>query len=147
MAPDSELKAKLAELVAIVPLGPEVIVVVGGDGVDREGPGRGGAGVGGGVGCPDREGVGALGEGAVALRRGAVRVGGAVELAFELAPDSELKAKLGRVGLIVPLGPEVIVVVGATVSTVKLRLAGEPVLVAESVARTEKVWEPSASEP
>ncbi len=44
-------------------------------------------------------------------------------------------------------GPEVIVVGGGVVSTVKVRVAGEPVLVAESVARTEKVWEPSASEP
>ncbi len=65
----------------------------------------------------------------------------------KLAPDSELKAKLAELVAIVPLGPEVIVVVGATVSTVKVRVAAEPVLVAESVARTEKVWEPSASEP
>jgi hypothetical protein len=41
-------------------------------------------------------------------------------------------------------GPESIVVSGAVVSTVQVRVAGEEsVLPALSVARTENVWEPS----
>ena len=47
--------------------------------------------------------------------------------------------------LVGPGGPELIVVWGPTVSTVKLREAGlGSVLPAGSVARTSKVWAPSA---
>ena len=43
-------------------------------------------------------------------------------------------------------GPDVIVVVGATVSIVSVRVTGEAsVLPAASLARTENVWVPSAS--
>ena len=48
---------------------------------------------------------------------------------------------------VAPLGPEVIVVSGATVSTVKERVAGEATTPAGSVARTQKVYAPSASGP
>ena len=49
--------------------------------------------------------------------------------------------------LVGPEGPESIWVWGAAVSTVKLCAAGVgSVLPTESVARTSKVWEPSASE-
>ncbi len=47
-----------------------------------------------------------------------------------------------------PVGPLVIVVSGAAVSTVKLRVAGDgSTLPAVSVARTRNVYEPSASGP
>ena len=47
----------------------------------------------------------------------------------------------------VPEGPELIVVFGGVVSTVKLREAGVwSVFPTASVARTSKVWSPSASE-
>ncbi len=51
--------------------------------------------------------------------------------------------KVGVVSLVGPLGPVSIVVCGAVVSTVKLRVAGEASLLpAVSVARTSKVWGP-----
>jgi hypothetical protein len=61
-------------------------------------------------------------------------------------PSLEEKPKVGVLLLIVEpsLGPEVIVVSGAAVSTVKLRVA-VAVLPAASVARTRKVYEPSGS--
>ena len=60
-------------------------------------------------------------------------------------PDSlALKLKLGEASLVRPSGPEVIVVVGPTVSTVNSLLAAAPTLSAGSVAWTSKVWAPSA---
>ena len=61
----------------------------------------------------------------------------------------ELKLRLAVVEVVVPEGPELIVVSGAAVSaaacTVQLRVAGEAsVLPAASVALTEKAWEPMA---
>jgi hypothetical protein len=49
-----------------------------------------------------------------------------------------------EVAVVVPLGPPVIVVSGASVSTVKVRVAAVPsTLPAASIARTENVYEPS----
>jgi hypothetical protein len=73
---------------------------------------------------------------------------------WKLEPLSlELKSKLALVEVVVPDGPEEIVVSGAVLSTggagaatVQLRLAGEvSVLPAASVARTAKVWDPTAT--
>src|SRR5215207_6366536 len=51
----------------------------------------------------------------------------------------------GAVPDVVPVGPPVIVVSGAAVSTVNERVAGEPsTLPAPSVARTQNVYEPLA---
>ena len=56
--------------------------------------------------------------------------------------------KLGVVSLVTPLGPAVIVVSGAVVSTVNDRLAGVgSMLPAGSIARTSKVCAPSAQRP
>jgi hypothetical protein len=58
----------------------------------------------------------------------------------------EAKTNVGVESLVGPLGPEVNDVSGASVSTVKLRVAGLwSVFPAASVARTSKVWAPSAS--
>jgi hypothetical protein len=65
----------------------------------------------------------------------------------------ELKAKSAPVEVVVPEGPEPIVVSGGVVSaggvaacSVQLRVAGEgSVLPAASVAFTENEWEPTAS--
>src|SRR6266496_3923271 len=63
----------------------------------------------------------------------------------KLAPGSEEKPNDGEALVVSPEGPESIVVSGGAVSTVKLREAGVgSVLPAASVARTRKVWEPSA---
>ena len=60
-------------------------------------------------------------------------------------PSVELKEKLGVVPLDGSLGWAVIVVFGAAVSIVQVKLAGvASVLPAASVARTWKVCEPSA---
>ncbi len=60
-------------------------------------------------------------------------------------PSLELKPKLGEALLVGPEGPELIVVFGAWVSTVNARLAGlASVLPAASLARTSKLWAPSA---
>ena len=57
----------------------------------------------------------------------------------------DAKANVGVESLVGPLGPEVNDVSGASVSTVKLRVAGLwSVFPAASVARTSKVWAPSA---
>src|SRR5581483_5307400 len=65
----------------------------------------------------------------------------------KLDPDSEEEnAKVGVASLVVPAGPESIVVSGAVVSTVNVRESGvESVLPAWSVARTKIVCEPSFS--
>ena len=55
-----------------------------------------------------------LGAGAGGERAG--RGAGAVEANLKLAPGSELKAKLGSLSAVVPLGPELIVVSGGVVS-------------------------------
>ena len=72
----------------------------------------------------------------------------ASSLHSKVDPDSlELNSKAAAFSVIVPLGPESIVVSGAVMSrsTVKVRVAGEAsTLPAPSVARTEKVWEPLA---
>src|SRR5690349_6920466 len=61
------------------------------------------------------------------------------------APASlEVKAKVAPLESTVPLGAEVSVVSGATVSTVQLRPEGALALPAASRARTEKVCAPSA---
>ena len=53
----------------------------------------------------------------------------------------------GEASLVVPEGPVLIVVFGGVVSTVKLREAGVwSVFPTASVARTSRVWSPSASE-
>jgi hypothetical protein len=82
----------------------------------------------------------------------AARVFGDVQLAkaaestrhWNVEPDSdEVNAKVGVESLVGPLGPELIVVFGAWVSTVKLRLAGLwSTFPWESEARTSKVWGP-----
>ena len=57
----------------------------------------------------------------------------------------EVKLKLADVLVTVPERPDVIVVSGATVSTVQVRLAGEESVTFEGlVARTWKVCEPFA---
>ena len=57
------------------------------------------------------------------------------------------KPKVGVESFVGPEGPEVIVVSGGSVSTVKERVAGVgSTLPAGSVARTAKVWRPSARE-
>ena len=59
-------------------------------------------------------------------------------------PSLELKVKSGLPELLGSFGWAVIVVFGAVVSTVQVKLAGvASVLPAASVARTSKVWEPS----
>ena len=61
------------------------------------------------------------------------------------SPDSdEANANVAEVLETVPEGPLVIVVVGATVSTVQERAAGLPTLPAASVARTPNVCTPCA---
>ena len=62
----------------------------------------------------------------------------------KLAPASELKEKSAEVEVVSAAGWEVMVVFGAVVSTLQLRVAAVPVLPAASVARTWKVWDPSA---
>ena len=64
---------------------------------------------------------------------------------WKLEPGSELKSKLGVLSAVVPCGAEVIVAVGAAMSTVKSSVAAGPVLPAPSVARTRKVWAPLES--
>ena len=64
---------------------------------------------------------------------------------WKVEPGSELKSKLGVLSAVVPCGAEVIVAVGATMSTVKSSVATGPVLPAWSVARTRKVWAPLES--
>ena len=66
----------------------------------------------------------------------------------KLDPGSlEWKVKLGVGSLVVPCGAESIVVSGALVSTVQVKLSGlASGLPALSIALTEKVWGPSLSE-
>ena len=60
----------------------------------------------------------------------------------------EVNVNDGDAPLVVPVGPPVIVVSGAAVSTVNVRVAGvASTLPAASVARTRNVYAPSASEP
>ncbi len=72
----------------------------------------------------------------------------ALTLHSKVEPASlEVNSNVGvEVVVIVPLGPEVIVVVGATVSTPKVRAAAVPVLPVLSVALTKKMWGPSVRE-
>ena len=141
-----EVNVNVAEVLATVPDGPAVIVVVGRHRVD--GPRAGGGrriGVPGAVDRAHTERVGALGQARVAGRARAERR--AVQAALERA------ARLIRVNVnaadvlaTVPAGPLVIVVSGAKVSTVHVRLAGvASVFPAPSVARTLKVCAPWAS--
>ncbi len=61
-------------------------------------------------------------------------------------PSLAVKEKSAFAELLGSLGCAVIVVFGAAVSIVQVKLAGDAsVLPAASVARTSKVWEPSAS--
>ena len=56
------------------------------------------------------------------------------------------KVKLAAALLVSAGGPESIAVVGAVVSTVQVELAGvASMFPAWSIARTSKLWEPSAS--
>ena len=65
---------------------------------------------------------------------------------WKLAPDSLPNANVAVGSPVRPSGPALIVVWGALVSTVMVRLAGlASVLPAASVARTSKVWGPSVS--
>ena len=58
------------------------------------------------------------------------------------------KVKVGVASEVGPTGPESTVVAGATVSTVKLRIAGvSSAFDAASTAFTSNVWEPSGNEP
>ena len=73
---------------------------------------------------------------------------GAVEPALERRARLAGERERGDAFVIVPVGPRVIVVSGAVVSTVNVRVAGVgSTLPAASVARTENVYVPSASEP
>ncbi|MDH4346837.1 MAG: hypothetical protein OEW31_10930, partial [Thermoleophilia bacterium] len=65
---------------------------------------------------------------------------------WNVEPGSEAeKANVADVDVTVPLGPDVIVVVGPTVSTVNERVAGEgSALPIASTARTANEWAPSA---
>jgi hypothetical protein len=67
---------------------------------------------------------------------------------WKLEPGSlEAKVKVGVRSLVGPAGPAVIVVSGTAVSTVKEREAGVgSVLPTASMARTSKLWGPSARE-
>jgi hypothetical protein len=60
------------------------------------------------------------------------------------AGSSAVKVKLAEVSLVGSVGPPVMVVTGAMVSTVQVYVAASPWLPALSVARTWNVWEPSA---
>jgi hypothetical protein len=64
---------------------------------------------------------------------------------WKVAPASELKLKVALALLLGFVGAAEIVVVGATVSIVHVKLAGALALPAASVALTWKVWLPSAS--
>ena len=65
-----------------------------------------------------------------------------------VAPGSLVKVNDADVLFVVPVGPPVIVVSGAAVETVKLRVAADAsVLPAASRARTLNVYVPSASGP
>ena len=62
------------------------------------------------------------------------------------APASATKAKLAAVDAVGPLGPDVIVVSGASVSLVQVARAGNAsTLPASSIARTSKACAPSGS--
>jgi hypothetical protein len=67
-------------------------------------------------------------------------------LHWKLDPDSgEENVNVGVGSLVVPEGPESIVVSGGVASTVNVRESGVgSTLPAGSMARTENVWEPSA---
>ena len=130
--------------------GAGVDLGLGRGGVDREAA-RGGAGVGVGgfVGGPHLEAVGAVGSGPVREWRAAGRVAAAVEAALEARARLAGGEGEGRGGVVGgPAGPESIWVSGGTVSTVKLREAGwGRCWPASSVARTSKLWGPSGSGP
>ena len=73
---------------------------------------------------------------------------GVSSLHSNVAPASEVNVNDWFVAVVVPLGPPVIVVSGAAVSTVNVRVAGDASGVPRlSVARTENVYAPSASGP
>ena len=64
---------------------------------------------------------------------------------LEFASD-ESNSNVGVVFVVVPVGPESIVVCGSVPSTMKVRLAGDGSgLPAASIARTSNVWLPSSS--
>ncbi len=76
------------------------------------------------------------------------RGAGTVELALERRRLAAENVNDGAVSPVVPVGPVLIVVSGAAVSTVNVRVAGVgSMLPAVSVARTENVCAPSASAP
>ena len=89
----------------------------------------------------------------IGLRRGAGREGGAVErpaLEARRRPSRRAsvpeKVKLARRSALASRRLESIVVFGAAVSTVQVKVAGvASTFPAWSIARTSKVWEPSAS--
>ena len=132
----------------VVPVGPLVIVVSGAavSTVNVRVAGRR-VDVAGGVGRADRERVRAVGERRRGARRRAARVGprrapGPSSLHSKVAPGlvgGERERRCGDVRRR-PSGPMLIVVSGATVSTVNVRVAGRGVDVARGVhARTENV--------
>ena len=123
-----------------------------GGGVDR--PAEGGRGlvdVAGGVDRPHFERMGAVGECGIGLRRGAGGKRCAVAAAFEggdagAAGVAAREGEAGRGGVGQRRRARVDAGVGAAVSTVQLKVAGVwSTLPAVSIARTSKVWEPSAS--
>ena len=89
--------------------------------------------------------MGAVGEAAVALGAGAGAEAAAVQLAGEGGAGLAGRERKRRVAFVEgSAGPELIVVWGALVSIVQVKVAGVgSVLPAGSVARTWKVWEPS----
>ena len=120
-------------------------------GVDRPGEARGaGVEVAGLILGPHFEAVASLGEAAVLLRRGAGGKGSGVEPAFERGDArAAVAAREVKEAALRPersAGWAVIWVSGAVVSIVQVKLAGLGVGVAGlSLARTSKLWEPSAS--
>ena len=133
---------------ATVPPGPDVDRGLGRHGVDGPGAdGLAGVHVAGGVRGADAEAVRSLGKGAERARRRARLPGAVSSLHSNVEPVSlDEKANEAAAEAVGPLGPEPIVVSGATVSTVQVRLASlASVLPASSVARTRKVCSPCAS--
>jgi len=63
--------------------------------------------------------------------------------AVAMGEPAVVNVKLGVVTLVAPVGPPVIVTVGATVSVVHVNVAAAPWLPNGSVARTRNVWAPS----
>ena len=139
----------LAEVDAVGPLGPDPMAVSGAVvSTVQVRVGLAGVHVAGGVGGAHAEGVAAVGEAGEGLGGGA-GVPGRPRRACtrSVEPVSlEEKVRLAEPVATSAAGPPPMVVLGATVSTVQVRVASlASTLPAASVARTRKVWLPSAS--